>query len=60
MEEAKNIGIEDAKNKLNEQIEDLNNILSTQINTNTTNEYIEVEVTYEVLEDIGTKEKIVF
>ena len=24
------------------------------------NEYIEVEVTYEVLEDIGTKEKIVF
>ena len=43
-----------------EQIEDLNNILSTQINTNTTNEYIEVEVTYEVLEDIGTKEKIVF
>lgn len=60
MEEAKNIGIENAKNKLNEQIEDLNNILSTQINTNTTNEYIEVEVTYEVLEDIGTKEKIVF
>ena len=56
MEEAKNIGIENAKNKLNEQIEDLNNILSTQINTNTTNEYIEVEVTYEVLEDIGTKE----
>ena len=60
MEEAKNIGIENAKNKLNEQIEDLNNILSTQININTTNEYIEVEVTYEVLEDIGTKEKIVF
>lgn len=35
----------------------MNNILSTQININTTNEYIEVEVTYEVLEDIGTKEK---
>ena len=76
LEEAKNIGIEKAKQELNNKIETLNkekqelsdeiliiedeNILSIQINDSQTSEYIEVEVTYEMLENIGTKEKIVF
>ena len=60
LEEAKNIGIEKAKQELNNKIENLNNILSIQINDSNTSEYIEVEVTYEMLENIGTKEKIVF
>ena len=58
--EAKNLGIEKAKQELNNKIENLNNILSIQINDSQTSEYIEVEVTYEMLENIGTKEKIVF
>lgn len=36
------------------------NIVNTYINYNEQEEFIEVEVTYEVLEEIGTKEKIVF
>lgn len=60
LEEAKNIGVEKAKQELNNKIENLNNILSIQINDSQTSEYIEVEVTYEMLENIGTKEKIVF
>lgn len=60
LEEAKNIGIEKAKQDLNNKIENLDNILSIQINDSQTSEYIEVEVTYEMLENIGTKEKIVF
>ena len=59
-EEAKEIGIEQAKNKLDEQIEDKENIINTYINYNETDEYVEVELIYEVLEGIGTKEKIVF
>ena len=60
LEYAKNIGIEKAKQELNNKIENLDNILSIQINDSQTSEYIEVEVTYEMLENIGTKEKIVF
>ena len=60
LEEAKNIGIEKAKQELNNKIENLDNILSIQINDSQTSKYIEVEVTYEMLENIGTKEKIVF
>jgi len=56
--EAKEIGITSLKGKLEEQIENKNNISNIYINTNETEEYIEVEVIYEVLENIGTKEKI--
>lgn len=56
--EAKEIGITNLKGKLEEQIENKNNISNIYINTNETDEYIEVEVIYEVLENIGTKEKI--
>lgn len=60
LEEAKNIGIERAKEKLDAQIENTNNITDEQINVKENNDFVEVEVIYEVEEDIGTKEKIVF
>lgn len=59
-EEAKNIGIQENKRILDEQITDTANIVEEYINTNENEEYIEVEVVYEVLESIGAKEKIVF
>ena len=59
-EEAKQIGIENAKKALEEQIENKENIVNTYINYNETEEFVEVEMIYEVLEEIGTKEKIVF
>lgn len=58
--EAKNIAIEQAKQELEEQIDNKENVLNTYINYNETEDYIEVQVIYEVLEEIGTKEKIVF
>lgn len=59
-EEAKRIAVEQAKQKLDEQIENKENITNTYINYEQTDEFIEAEVIYEVLEEIGTKEKIVF
>lgn len=59
-EEAKNIAIERAEKKLAEQITNSNDIQDKKINVTTTNDYVEVEVIYEVLENIGTEEKIVF
>ena len=56
--------IEIAKNKLeeelNKQIEDTDKIINKQVNTYKNEDYIEVEVVYEVLENIGVKEKIIF
>lgn len=60
LEEAKTIGIERAKDKLNAQIENTNNITDEQINIKEGTNFIDVEVVYEVKENIGTKEKIVF
>ena len=48
------------ENELLEQIEEQENIVNKQVNTNNKDGYIEVEVIYEVLENIGTKEKIIF
>lgn len=59
-EEAKNIAIDRAKQAVENQIESKENILNTYINVNETEDYVEVQVIYEVLEEIGTKEKIVF
>ena len=59
-DEAKHIGEEQAKNELDKQIENKESIVNTYINYNQTEEYVETEVIYEVLEEIGTKEKIVF
>ena len=59
-EEAKQEAVNRAKEMLDEQIENKENILNTYINYQETEDYIEAEVIYEVLEEIGTKEKIVF
>lgn len=59
-EEAKNQAVEEAKKQLEEQIEEKETILNTYFNYQETEEYVEAQVTYEVLEKIGTKEKIVF
>lgn len=59
-EEAKQIGTDNAKKVLDEQINNKEDILNTYINYNETADFVEVEVIYEVLEEIGTKEKIVF
>lgn len=60
IEDAKQQAVEKAKQILNEQIDNKENILNTYINYQETEDYVEAEVIYEVLEEIGTKEKIVF
>ena len=60
LEEAKELAVKNAKSKLDEQIKSNENILNTYINYNETEKYIEAQVIYEVLEEVGTKEKIVF
>ncbi len=59
IEEAKELGIAQADESLKEQIEG-KQVTNKKINTEQTGANIEVEVIYEVLESIGTKEKIVF
>ena len=58
--QAKTIGIKRAKDKLNAQVENTNNITDEQINVYENAQFVDVEVIYEVKENIGTKEKIVF
>lgn len=57
-EEAKKIGVDRLSKKLDNQIKNKGDIINTYINTNESEEYIEIEVIYEVLESIGTEEKI--
>lgn len=59
-EEAKNIGIERLEQELDQEIQDKESIVGKNINTYEKEESIDVYVTYEVLESIGTNEKIVF
>lgn len=59
-DEAKQIGIEKLSNKIESNIENKENILQKYEKAYVNNDYIEVELTYEVIENIGTKEKIVF
>ncbi|MFR2534109.1 MAG: sporulation protein YqfD [Clostridia bacterium] len=60
IEEAKQLAQQKAKEILDGQIAKKENILNTYINYKQTDNVIEAEVIYEVLEEIGTKEKIVF
>lgn len=60
VEEAKNKSVEEAKKALEEKVENKENIVNTYINYNVTEQMVEAQVIYEVLEEIGTKEKIVF
>lgn len=60
IEEAKNLGIEELENKLDNEIENKESIVSKNINTYEKEDSVDIYVTYEVLENIGTNEKIVF
>ena len=60
MEEAKKIGIQEIEEELESQIENQENIVNKNINTYENENSIDIYVTYEVLEMIGTNEKIVF
>ncbi len=59
LEEAKEIAITEAEKNLEEHIKE-NKLINKQINIEQSENDVEVEVIYEVLESIGTKEKIVF
>ena len=59
-EQAKEQAVNKAKQKLESQIGQKENIVNVYINYQETEEFIEAQVIYEVLEEIGTKEKIVF
>ena len=59
-EEAKNIGVEQLQKELDEEIDNKENIINKNINVYERPESVEVYVTYEVLENVGTEEKIVF
>lgn len=59
-EQAKNLGVQQLEEELNKNITDSNKIVNKNINTYEKEDGLEVVVTYEVLENIGTNEKIVF
>ncbi len=59
-EELTNITVSKLEEELNEEIKDTANIVNKQVNTYKNEGYIEVEVIYEVIEKIGTEEKIIF
>lgn len=48
------------KEEIKKEINDEGKIINSQVNTYSYDGYIEVEVVYEVLENIGTKDKIIF
>ena len=60
VDEAKSLGIQQLEQQLDEKIVDKDKIVNKNINTYENQDGVEVEVTYEVLETIGTNEKIVF
>lgn len=59
-EQAKQIGIEKLTKTLDEQVENKGNIVNKQINTYENEGFVEIEIIYEVVEAVGTEEKIVF
>ena len=59
-EELRSKGTEELTNELENEIECKENIVNKQVNIYGNTEYIEVEVIYEVLENIGIKDKILF
>ena len=60
IEEAKNIGIQELEEELNNEIENKEAIVNKNVNTYVEDDGVNIYVTYEVLENIGTNEKIVF
>lgn len=59
-EEAKALGVEQLEQELNQEIPNQEKVVHKNINTYERGDCLEIFVTYEVLETIGTNEKIVF
>lgn len=59
-EEAKRILQKKVEEELKEEIQHTENIVNTQVNYKEEGQLVTVEVIYEVLENIGTNEKILF
>ena len=59
-EEVKMILQEKIEGELKEEIPNIENIVNKQVNYKTDEQSVSVEVIYEVLENIGTNEKILF
>lgn len=60
LEEAKNLGIEQLQKELDQEIQEKDKIVNKNVNTYEKQDGIEIYLTYEVEETIGTNEKIVF
>ena len=60
VDEAKNEAKKRAEEKLNTQVENKDNIKNVIVNYEVEKDKVKAEVTYEVFENIGTNEKIVF
>ena len=60
LDEAKEIGIDKCKQELDKQVIEKENLVNEYINIDPQENYVDVEIIYEVKENIGTKEKIVF
>ena len=60
IEEAKQIAIDKTCEKIEKELHNNPEVLQKYIDAYVNIDYVEAEVTYEVLENIGTKEKIVF
>ena len=59
-EELINLGTKKLEEELNSELVNNPEIINKQVNTYANKDYIEVEVIYEVLENIGIEDKIVF
>ena len=60
IEQAKQLGIEELQKELDNEIENKEKIVNKIFNTYEKEDGIEIYIIYEVLENVGTKEKIVF
>ena len=60
IEEAKELGINELQEELDKEIDDKEKIVNKIFNTYEKDDGVEIFVTYEVLENLGTEEKIVF
>ena len=59
-EQAKSIGVQELEEELDKEVEDKEKVVNKNINTYQNEDSVDIYVTYEVLENIGTNEKIVF
>lgn len=57
-EELKNILVKELETELSEEIEDISNLINKQINVKEIDGGIEVQLIYEVMENIGVEKKI--